>query len=211
LRRQECCQLRVHDLDLRRYQLTVRHGKGGKDRVVRCRARCCRTCNSTWPNAKNSTTATGPGDEPLRHCRSLWPASSDGQLRNSTGNSCLTRSAARAIPRRATSGIGLGIARGLAQAGARVAIIARNTDNRQHERGPARSARRGPASPSSGTPANSRRLTTETQVRAVRAPAVFPGCGGRKSGTTGHPPGAAYANVRGEKQLFLPTYGGRPP
>ncbi len=34
LRRQECCQLRVHDLDLRRYQLTVRHGKGGKDRVV---------------------------------------------------------------------------------------------------------------------------------------------------------------------------------
>jgi integrase len=34
LRRQECCQVRVHDLDLRRWQLTVRHGKGGKDRVV---------------------------------------------------------------------------------------------------------------------------------------------------------------------------------
>src|SRR5262249_44871476 len=34
LRRQECCQVRVHDLDLSRYQLTVRHGKGGKDRVV---------------------------------------------------------------------------------------------------------------------------------------------------------------------------------
>jgi integron integrase len=34
LRRQECCQVRVHDLDLRRYQVTVRHGKGGKDRVV---------------------------------------------------------------------------------------------------------------------------------------------------------------------------------
>jgi integron integrase len=34
LRRQECCQLRVHDLDLVRHQLTVRHGKGGKDRVV---------------------------------------------------------------------------------------------------------------------------------------------------------------------------------
>jgi integron integrase len=34
LRRQECCQLRIHDLDLGRYQLTVRHGKGGKDRVV---------------------------------------------------------------------------------------------------------------------------------------------------------------------------------
>jgi integron integrase len=34
LRRQECCELRVHDLDLQRYQLTVRHGKGGKDRVV---------------------------------------------------------------------------------------------------------------------------------------------------------------------------------
>jgi integron integrase len=34
LRRQECCQLRVHDLDLARHQLTVRHGKGGKDRVV---------------------------------------------------------------------------------------------------------------------------------------------------------------------------------
>jgi integron integrase len=34
LRRQECCQIRVHDLDLVRHQLTVRHGKGGKDRVV---------------------------------------------------------------------------------------------------------------------------------------------------------------------------------
>jgi integron integrase len=34
LRRQEGCQLRVHDLDLERHQLMVRHGKGGKDRVV---------------------------------------------------------------------------------------------------------------------------------------------------------------------------------
>jgi integron integrase len=34
LRRQEGCQVRVHDLDLGRYQITVRHGKGGKDRVV---------------------------------------------------------------------------------------------------------------------------------------------------------------------------------
>jgi integron integrase len=34
LRRQECCQLRIQDMDLVRRQLTVRHGKGGKDRVV---------------------------------------------------------------------------------------------------------------------------------------------------------------------------------
>jgi integron integrase len=34
LRRQEGCQLRIHDLDLQRDQVTVRHGKGGKDRVV---------------------------------------------------------------------------------------------------------------------------------------------------------------------------------
>jgi integron integrase len=34
LRRQECCQMRVHDLDLVRNQLTIRHGKGSKDRVV---------------------------------------------------------------------------------------------------------------------------------------------------------------------------------
>jgi integron integrase len=34
LRRLECCQQRIHDLDLKRYQVTVRHGKGGKDRVV---------------------------------------------------------------------------------------------------------------------------------------------------------------------------------
>jgi integrase len=34
LRRQECCQLRVHDLDIERTQIIVRHGKGGKDRVV---------------------------------------------------------------------------------------------------------------------------------------------------------------------------------
>jgi integrase len=34
LPRQECCEVRVHDLDLGRHQLTIRHGKGGKDRVV---------------------------------------------------------------------------------------------------------------------------------------------------------------------------------
>jgi len=34
LRREECCRLRVHDLDLQRTQIVVRHGKGGKDRVV---------------------------------------------------------------------------------------------------------------------------------------------------------------------------------
>jgi integrase len=34
LRRAECCALRVHDLDLARGQITVRHGKGAKDRVV---------------------------------------------------------------------------------------------------------------------------------------------------------------------------------
>jgi integron integrase len=34
LRREECCRLRVHDVDLARQQIIVRHGKGGKDRVV---------------------------------------------------------------------------------------------------------------------------------------------------------------------------------
>jgi len=34
LRREECCRVRVHDLDLGRRQIAVRHGKGGKDRVV---------------------------------------------------------------------------------------------------------------------------------------------------------------------------------
>jgi integron integrase len=34
LRREECCGLRVHDIDLNRGQIVVRHGKGGKDRVV---------------------------------------------------------------------------------------------------------------------------------------------------------------------------------
>ena len=34
LRREECCRVRVHDLDLDRQQVVIRHGKGGKDRVV---------------------------------------------------------------------------------------------------------------------------------------------------------------------------------
>jgi integron integrase len=34
LRRLECCRLRVQELDLNRQQIIVRHGKGGKDRVV---------------------------------------------------------------------------------------------------------------------------------------------------------------------------------
>jgi integrase len=34
LRREECCRLRVHDLDLGRHQIVIRRGKGSKDRVV---------------------------------------------------------------------------------------------------------------------------------------------------------------------------------
>jgi integron integrase len=34
LRREECCQLRVQCLDMARNQIFVRHGKGGKDRIV---------------------------------------------------------------------------------------------------------------------------------------------------------------------------------
>jgi integron integrase len=34
LRLRECCRLRVKDLDLMRRELSVRHGKGGKDRVT---------------------------------------------------------------------------------------------------------------------------------------------------------------------------------
>jgi integron integrase len=34
MRREECCCVRIHDIDLLRHQVTVRHGKGGKDRVV---------------------------------------------------------------------------------------------------------------------------------------------------------------------------------
>jgi integron integrase len=34
LRREECCRVRVHDVDLGRQQIIVRHGKGGKDRIV---------------------------------------------------------------------------------------------------------------------------------------------------------------------------------
>jgi integron integrase len=34
LRLMECCRLRVKDIDLERGQMTVRHGKGGKDRFV---------------------------------------------------------------------------------------------------------------------------------------------------------------------------------
>jgi integron integrase len=34
LRRIECCRVRVHDVNVYRRQIVVRHGKGGKDRVV---------------------------------------------------------------------------------------------------------------------------------------------------------------------------------
>ncbi len=34
LRRAECCSLRVQDLDVTRWQIMVRHGKGAKDRIV---------------------------------------------------------------------------------------------------------------------------------------------------------------------------------
>jgi integron integrase len=34
MRRDECCRLRVQELDLGRAQIIIRHGKGGKDRVV---------------------------------------------------------------------------------------------------------------------------------------------------------------------------------
>jgi len=34
MRREECCKLRVQELDLNRGQIVIRHGKGGKDRIV---------------------------------------------------------------------------------------------------------------------------------------------------------------------------------
>jgi integron integrase len=34
MRREECCRLRVQELDLGRGQIIIRHGKGGKDRIV---------------------------------------------------------------------------------------------------------------------------------------------------------------------------------
>lgn len=48
LRLLECCRLRVKDIDLVRGEITVRDGKGGKDRTRCCRLACMPRSRHTW-------------------------------------------------------------------------------------------------------------------------------------------------------------------
>jgi integrase len=58
LRLMECVRLRVKDIDFIRNQITVRDGKGGKDRVTCCHADSKTRCTHTWSASRFCTRET---------------------------------------------------------------------------------------------------------------------------------------------------------
>ena len=103
LRRLECCRSAVQELDLGRGQIIVRHGKGGKDRVVMLPRSCALILTNTWPGGGPCTIAM------LLKAWRGWrcPMRSRGSIRrprkNSGGNFCLPRGSVRVTRRPATS------------------------------------------------------------------------------------------------------------
>jgi integrase len=57
LRLQECLELRVKDIDFERREMTVRRGKGQKDRRVMLPTRCRRCSWRIWKRSADSTDA----------------------------------------------------------------------------------------------------------------------------------------------------------
>ncbi len=102
LRRQECLELRVHDLDVQRGQIIVRHGKGAKDRVVMLpqSVRADLNRHLDWRRALHDSdlargVARGPAGRP-------GPEVPPAPPWNLAGNSCLRRPSCPAIRKPAT-------------------------------------------------------------------------------------------------------------
>ena len=74
LRLMECLRLRVQDIDFSRGEITVRDGKGGKDRARCCRVRSKRRCRSTR-NDQRSTSGTSPTAGVASSCPRRWSGS----------------------------------------------------------------------------------------------------------------------------------------
>ena len=72
LRLNECMNLRVRDLDFERQTITVRSGKGDKDRATLPPPACVRRCSDTFMMSNDSMPRTAGNIGPMSLCPSLW-------------------------------------------------------------------------------------------------------------------------------------------
>jgi hypothetical protein len=96
LRRLECCQIRVHDLDLSRQQITVRHSKGASSC---CCDRCDRSWSGSWHGGGSCTSGTGRTGWREWRCPMRWRGSIRGRPWSWAGSSCSHRGSVREIRR----------------------------------------------------------------------------------------------------------------
>jgi len=97
LRQIECLMLRVKDVDFAYRQITVRDGKGGKDRVTMLPEQLVQPLQEHLGRCARCISATlRPGTARSR-CRTRWRASIPAPDTNGRGSSCFLRRGSRRI------------------------------------------------------------------------------------------------------------------
>jgi hypothetical protein len=91
MRLQEALELRVKDIDFERHQITVRQGKGRKDRVTCCRLRLRSGCVRIFQRSGINTRPIWLAESGARRCRTRSIESIPTQARSGRGNSCSPR------------------------------------------------------------------------------------------------------------------------
>lgn len=95
LRLAECCRLRVKDVDFAMQAITVRDGKGGKDRSLSCQRQSCRRLRHTWTKSISSTIRISRRGWVKCTCPMRSQESTPGRRPNGAGSSCSPRRAMR--------------------------------------------------------------------------------------------------------------------
>jgi integrase len=88
LRLMECLRLRMKDVDLARNEITVREGKGGKDRKTVLPARLRPALQAQMDSARAHMSAIWKPDTGRFPFLTRWPASTAARKRNRVGSMC---------------------------------------------------------------------------------------------------------------------------
>lgn len=98
LRLNECLELRVKDVDFERRQLTVRRGKGAKDRVTMLPSGLLDPLRSISHASAPRIRRTWRRVLGVSCCQRRWPASIRTRRRSGSGSSCFRRPGSAGIP-----------------------------------------------------------------------------------------------------------------
>lgn len=97
MRLMECLRLRVKDIDFARHEITVREGKGGKDRHTMLPRSLTEPLQREIERARVITPRIWRRASARRACRMRWRANTRAPRANSAGSSCFHRCSARSI------------------------------------------------------------------------------------------------------------------